>query len=61
MKKKDIQHIIQFFLSYISYPSRIEKAQLAAIFELLKKQEDEFNLGNTIREDDVKAQLNLYR
>ncbi|XP_035896969.1 ABC transporter F family member 4 [Anopheles stephensi] len=35
----------------------IERAQLAAIFELLKKQADSSNLN----EDDLKEQLSLYR
>ncbi|XP_041780838.1 uncharacterized protein LOC121598791 [Anopheles merus] len=35
----------------------IERAQLAAIFELLKKQADSSN----INEDDLKEQLSLYR
>uniref|UniRef100_A0A8D8GSP7 (northern house mosquito) hypothetical protein n=2 Tax=Culex pipiens TaxID=7175 RepID=A0A8D8GSP7_CULPI len=39
----------------------IERKQLAAIFELLKKQNDEFSLGSNLDEDDLHEQLNLYR
>lgn len=33
---------------------------MAAIFELLRQQEEKFNLGN-MGEADIKAQLGLYR
>ncbi|GAB0098064.1 uncharacterized protein DMENIID0001_137550 [Sergentomyia squamirostris] len=38
----------------------IQKQQLAAIFELLKKQQEELNT-ETITKDDLNAQLRLYR
>uniref|UniRef100_A0A1Q3G525 Protein with signal anchor n=1 Tax=Culex tarsalis TaxID=7177 RepID=A0A1Q3G525_CULTA len=39
----------------------IERKQLAAIFELLKKQNKEFRLGSNLDEEDLHEQLNLYR
>ncbi|XP_065089031.1 uncharacterized protein LOC135710393 [Ochlerotatus camptorhynchus] len=39
----------------------IEKAQLAAIFELLKKQSERFDSESNLNEDDLKEQLSLYR
>ncbi|XP_055700595.1 matrix-remodeling-associated protein 7 [Phlebotomus papatasi] len=40
--------------------NEIQKQQLAAIFELLKKQQEELN-AEKITEDDFNAQLKLYR
>ncbi|XP_055589550.1 matrix-remodeling-associated protein 7 isoform X2 [Uranotaenia lowii] len=40
---------------------KIECEQLAAIFELLKKQNEDFSLGSDINEQDLKEQLTLYR
>ncbi|XP_037934682.1 uncharacterized protein LOC119669027 isoform X2 [Teleopsis dalmanni] len=39
---------------------RIEREQLAAIYELLKKQESELNTKE-INETELSAQMNLYR
>ncbi|XP_001655699.2 uncharacterized protein LOC5575323 isoform X1 [Aedes aegypti] len=39
----------------------IEKAQLSAIFELLKKQSEKFDGDANLNEDDLKEQLTLYR
>uniref|UniRef100_A0A336LF82 CSON004541 protein n=1 Tax=Culicoides sonorensis TaxID=179676 RepID=A0A336LF82_CULSO len=40
----------------------IEQQQLAAIFELLKKQQEELKLaGEDVAEIDIKEQLSLYR
>lgn len=39
----------------------MEQQQLAAIFELLKKQQEELNLGAEVTETDIKEQLSLYR
>lgn len=44
----------------VNYPFRIEREQLAAIFELLKKQEAELNMKE-IDEHELNAQLSLYR
>lgn len=38
----------------------MEKQQLASIFELLRKQEEQHNLG-VMNEDEFQAQLSLYR
>lgn len=40
--------------------SRIERQQLASIFELLRKQEEQHNLKN-MDENEFQAQLGLYR
>ncbi|XP_017109433.2 matrix-remodeling-associated protein 7 [Drosophila bipectinata] len=40
---------------------RIEREQLAAIFELLRKQESELNLQDRISDKDLKEQVRLYR
>lgn len=40
---------------------RMEKAQLSAIFELLKQQSEKFDLCADLNEDDLKEQLTLYR
>ncbi|ALC45203.1 CG7407, partial [Drosophila busckii] len=40
---------------------RIEREQLAAIFELLRKQEAELNLKERIRDQELKDQVRLYR
>ncbi|KAH8270570.1 hypothetical protein KR018_011807 [Drosophila ironensis] len=40
---------------------RIERQQLAVIFELLRKQEAELNLQDRISEQDLKQQVRLYR
>uniref|UniRef100_A0A1W7R853 Protein with signal anchor n=1 Tax=Aedes albopictus TaxID=7160 RepID=A0A1W7R853_AEDAL len=39
----------------------MEKAQLSAIFELLKQQSEKFDLCADLNEDDLKEQLTLYR
>ncbi|XP_063695901.1 matrix-remodeling-associated protein 7 [Culicoides brevitarsis] len=39
----------------------IEKQQLAAIFELLKRQQEELQLAGEVSEIDLKEQLSLYR
>ncbi|XP_062562974.1 uncharacterized protein LOC134226302 [Armigeres subalbatus] len=43
------------------YEKEIEKAQLSAIFELLKEQSERFELGSNLNENDLKEQLTLYR
>ncbi|XP_017840902.2 matrix-remodeling-associated protein 7 [Drosophila busckii] len=40
---------------------RIEREQLAAIFELLRKQEAELNLKERISDQELKDQVRLYR
>lgn len=45
---------------FLLFTSRIEREQLAAIFELLKKQEAELNMKE-IDESELNAQLALYR
>ncbi|XP_053688339.1 uncharacterized protein LOC128737673 [Sabethes cyaneus] len=39
----------------------IEKVQLAAIYSLLKKQNEEFCINSNLDEDELQEQLNLYR
>lgn len=47
--------------SQIEEERRIEREQLAAIFELLRKQEDELNLKDRISDTELKQQVKLYR
>ncbi|XP_058460704.1 uncharacterized protein LOC131436175 isoform X1 [Malaya genurostris] len=39
----------------------IEKVQLAAIFDLLRKQNEEFSIDSALNEDELQEQLSLYR
>lgn len=50
--------MFQLIKSFIYF--RIEREQLQAIFELLRKQENEHDLGH-MEESDLREQLNLYR
>ncbi|XP_055629401.1 uncharacterized protein LOC129770528 [Toxorhynchites rutilus septentrionalis] len=45
----------------IEAEKEIERKQLAAIFELLKKQNEEFSLEPSLDENGLKEQLSLYR
>ncbi|XP_055528278.1 uncharacterized protein LOC129720704 [Wyeomyia smithii] len=40
---------------------QIEKVQLAAIYDLLKKQNEEFCMNSNLNEDELQEQLSLYR
>jgi len=40
---------------------RIEREQLAAIFDLLRRQEAELNLQDRISDQELKQQVRLYR
>ncbi|EDW70779.1 matrix-remodeling-associated protein 7 [Drosophila novamexicana] len=62
-KAKRYQHKLEKNLSpsQIEEERRIEREQLAAIFELLRKQEDELNLKDRISDCELKQQVKLYR
>lgn len=63
LKAKQYQQKMEKNLSpsQIEEERRIEREQLAAIFELLRKQEDELNLKDRISDTDLKQQVKLYR
>ncbi|XP_034481673.1 matrix-remodeling-associated protein 7 [Drosophila innubila] len=63
IKAKRYQHKLEKNLSpsQIEEERRIEREQLAAIFELLRKQEDELNLKDRISDTELKQQVKLYR
>ncbi|XP_068141946.1 matrix-remodeling-associated protein 7 [Drosophila tropicalis] len=63
IKAKRLQHKLEKNLtpSQIEEERRIEREQLAAIFELLRKQEQELNLKDRISDHDLKEQVRLYR
>ncbi|EDV52718.1 matrix-remodeling-associated protein 7 [Drosophila erecta] len=63
LKAKRLQHKMEKTLtpSQIEEERRIEREQLAAIFELLRKQEVELNLQDRISDQDLKQQVRLYR
>ncbi|XP_034106442.1 matrix-remodeling-associated protein 7 [Drosophila albomicans] len=63
IKAKHYQHQLAENLSpsQIEEERRIEREQLAAIFELLRKQEDELNLKDRISDSELKQQVKLYR
>ncbi|KAH8372009.1 hypothetical protein KR093_009704 [Drosophila rubida] len=63
IKAKHYQHKLAKNLSpsQIEEERRIEREQLAAIFELLRKQEDELNLKDRISDSELKQQVKLYR
>jgi len=63
IKAKRYQHKLEKNLSpsQIEEERRIEREQLAAIFELLRRQEDELNLKNRISDTELKQQVKLYR
>ncbi|XP_017122874.1 matrix-remodeling-associated protein 7 [Drosophila elegans] len=62
-KAKRLQHKMEKTLtpSQIEEERRIEREQLAAIFDLLRKQEAELNLQDRISDQDLKQQVRLYR
>ncbi|EDV90885.1 GH23320 [Drosophila grimshawi] len=62
-KAKRYQHKLAKNLSpsQIEEERRIEREQLTAIFDLLRRQEDELNLKERISETDLKQQVKLYR
>lgn len=63
LKAKKFQHKMEKSLTpdQIEEERRIEREQLAAIFELLRKQEAELNLQDRISDQDLKNQVRLYR
>ncbi|KAH8295991.1 hypothetical protein KR054_000124 [Drosophila jambulina] len=63
LKAKKFQHKMEKTLTpdQIEEERRIEREQLAAIFELLRKQEAELNLQDRISDQDLKKQVRLYR
>ncbi|KAH8257226.1 hypothetical protein KR038_005980 [Drosophila bunnanda] len=63
LKAKKFQHKMEKALTpdQIEEERRIEREQLAAIFELLRKQEAELNLQDRISDQDLKKQVRLYR
>lgn len=63
IKAKQYQHKLEKNLSpsQIEEERRTEREQLAAIFELLRKQEDELNLKDRISDTELKQQVKLYR
>lgn len=63
LKAKQYQQNMEKNLSpsQIEEEQRIEREQLAAIFELLRKQEDELNLKDRISDTELKQQVKLYR
>lgn len=63
LKAKQYQQKMEKNLSpsQIEEERRIEREQLAAIFELLRKQEDELNLKDRISDTELKQQVKLYR
>ncbi|KAH8405333.1 hypothetical protein KR222_005805 [Zaprionus bogoriensis] len=63
LKAKQYQQKLEKNLSptQIEEERRIEREQLAAIFELLRKQEDELNLKDRISDTELKQQVKLYR
>ncbi|EDW40483.1 GL24867 [Drosophila persimilis] len=62
-KTKHIQHNLEKTLTadQIMEERRIEREQLAAIFEMLRKQEAELNLKDRISDQDLDEQVRLYR
>ncbi|BFF96657.1 matrix-remodeling-associated protein 7 [Drosophila madeirensis] len=62
-KTKHMQNNLEKALTadQIMAERRIEREQLAAIFEMLRKQEAELNLKDRISEQDLDEQVRLYR
>ncbi|KAH8379647.1 hypothetical protein KR009_006328 [Drosophila setifemur] len=63
LKAKRLQQKLEKTLTpgQIEEERRIEREQLAAIFELLRKQEAELNLQDRISDQELKEQVRLYR
>ncbi|XP_022221124.1 matrix-remodeling-associated protein 7 isoform X2 [Drosophila obscura] len=62
-KTKHMQNNVEKTLTadQIMEERRIEREQLAAIFEMLRKQEAELNLKDRISDQDLDEQVRLYR
>ncbi|XP_016940195.3 matrix-remodeling-associated protein 7 [Drosophila suzukii] len=63
LKAKRLQHKMEKALTpgQIEEERRIEREQLAAIFDLLRRQEAELNLQDRISDQELKQQVRLYR